>query len=83
MLHSLIKEIVYFKDPNKIKISYHNLPEIETPPVKPKQGNSGGASNLRFDRRLYWLPLMVEYRNWLWTEEPKIINILAKELIAV
>ena len=56
LLHLPIREIVYSKDPSQIKISYYNLPEIETPPGKPKNGNSGGASNLRFDRRLYWLP---------------------------
>jgi len=56
LIHLLIKKIVYHENPSKIRIQFYNLPEIETPPNKPKKGSSGGISASRFDKRLYWLP---------------------------
>ena len=56
LLHLLVKEIVYNEDPEKIKITLYDVPEIKMPPAKPKKGGSGGIFS-RFDERTNWLPL--------------------------
>jgi len=54
LLHLIIKKIIYHEEPSKIKITFYDLPEIETPDL-PKKGKSGGSVS-RFDKRMNPLP---------------------------
>ena len=56
LLHLLIKKIVYLEKPNKIRVTFWDIPDIKKPPKRPKKGNSGGLASSNFDMRMKWLP---------------------------